>query len=379
MVGVETFVCLEILILIVREENMARKTVGFVELEWVCPNCNMKNPGRKKICSGCGSPQPENIAFQRAQEEKIIGKEAIAPDAVRADIHCGFCGARNPADAKSCSQCSADLTAGKQRASGQILGAYKPSDPKEIKCPHCASMNPGNYQFCMNCGGSLAQSAPPQPAQQPPAAKKLSPFMLILLGLGMIIGCGLLVFLFSGLFKRDTITATVAQRTWQRSVAIEQYGMVEREGWLTEIPEGAGIGSCEKRVYESKNEPAPDSEEVCGTPYVVDKGSGLGEVVQDCEYLVKLDYCSYTINEWAVIDQVVLDGNDTLAVWPEPSLSQNQRLGEREAMYTIHFTGEGADHLYRTTDNGLYEKATVGSVWDLTVDGFDNVVSAEPR
>jgi len=358
---------------------MARKTVGFVELEWVCPNCNMKNPGQKKICSGCGSPQPENIAFQRAQEEKIIAKEAITPASDQADVHCGFCGARNPANAKSCSQCSADLTAGKQRASGQILGAYAPTSSKEIKCPHCASMNPGNHQFCTNCGGSLAQAASPQSAPKPPASKKLSPSMLIFLALGVIAGCVFLIFLLSGLFKRDTISATVNQRDWQRSVAIEQYGPLEKEDWLNEIPEGVQIGTCEKRVHHTQDEPAPDSEEVCGTPYVVDKGSGLGEVVQDCKYRVKLDYCTYTVNEWAIIDRVVLDGNNTLAAWPEPNLAQNQRLGEKEAVYTIHFSGKGADYLYKTTDNGLYEKATIGSVWNLTVDGFNNVVSIEPQ
>jgi hypothetical protein len=62
---------------------MARKvTKGFVQLEWVCPNCDGRNPGPEKTCQSCGAPQPENVQFQRAATEKIITDEKVA-NAVR--------------------------------------------------------------------------------------------------------------------------------------------------------------------------------------------------------------------------------------------------------------------------------------------------------
>ena len=357
---------------------MARKTVGYVELEWVCPNCNMKNPGTKKVCGGCGSPMPENVAFQRAQEEKLLDKEKIAQVAAAPDIHCGFCGTRNPADAKTCSQCNADLTAGKKRTSGQVLGGFAPGEAKEIKCPHCGSMNPAAYQYCMKCGGSLAQIATPQPAQTR-KPQKLSPLMLALIALAAIVGCGILITLISGLFKKDTITAAVDQLSWQRSISIEQYGPVNNEGWLDEMPVDATIGPCEKRYHHTQDEPAPDSTEVCGTPYVVDQGSGLGEVAQDCQYQVQQDFCSYTVMDWSVVDQVTLDGIDNNAIWPEPALSAQQRIGQKEEIYTIHFSSGGSEYQYQTTDYNLFERASVGSTWALTINGFNDIVSIDPQ
>ena len=55
---------------------MARKeSKGFVQLEWVCPNCDGRNPGPLKTCQNCGAPQPDNVQFHRAADEKIVTDE----------------------------------------------------------------------------------------------------------------------------------------------------------------------------------------------------------------------------------------------------------------------------------------------------------------
>ena len=114
-----------------------RESKGFVELEWVCPNCDGRNKGSKKTCENCGAPQPDNVKFQRAADEKIIADEkAVNAAKAGADIHCGFCGTRNPANATTCSQCGADLKEGKAREAGQLLQAA-PSAPKVVKCTNC--------------------------------------------------------------------------------------------------------------------------------------------------------------------------------------------------------------------------------------------------
>ena len=80
-----------------------KESKGFVELEWVCPNCESSNKGSKKTCENCGAPQPENVKFQRAADEKIVtDANAVAAAEAGADIHCGFCGTRNPATASTC-------------------------------------------------------------------------------------------------------------------------------------------------------------------------------------------------------------------------------------------------------------------------------------
>jgi hypothetical protein len=40
----------------------------------------------------------------------VTDEKAVQAAQAGADIHCAFCGTRNPATAKVCSQCGADLT-----------------------------------------------------------------------------------------------------------------------------------------------------------------------------------------------------------------------------------------------------------------------------
>jgi len=87
---------------------MAKETVGYVRLEWVLPNCGAKNPGPQKTCSSCGAAQPTNVKFQQAAQEEIItDKEELSRAATGPDIHCPYCGARNPAGTKNCTSAAA--------------------------------------------------------------------------------------------------------------------------------------------------------------------------------------------------------------------------------------------------------------------------------
>jgi DNA-directed RNA polymerase subunit RPC12/RpoP len=94
---------------------MAKKSLGYVELEWHCPNCSTRNPGTKKTCLSCGMPQPEDVKFQQAANKQLIkDEEQLEKASQGADIHCYYCGSRNAVNATSCSQCGADLSEGSQ-------------------------------------------------------------------------------------------------------------------------------------------------------------------------------------------------------------------------------------------------------------------------
>ncbi|MCL4823341.1 MAG: hypothetical protein KJZ57_03895, partial [Anaerolineales bacterium] len=56
----------------------SRQSKGFVELEWICPNCNSRNPGPKKTCQNCGAPQPENVEFHLPADAKLIQDANVA-------------------------------------------------------------------------------------------------------------------------------------------------------------------------------------------------------------------------------------------------------------------------------------------------------------
>ncbi len=70
---------------------------------------------------------------------------------------CPNCAAENPAGAKFCMECGAELSP---------------------KCPHCGADNPGGAKFCMECGGALSGESPPAasgpaaPAEAPPEERR---------------------------------------------------------------------------------------------------------------------------------------------------------------------------------------------------------------
>ena len=144
-----------------------KESKGFVELEWVCPNCDGRNKGSKKTCENCGAPQPDNVKFQRAADEKIVTDEkSVEAAKAGADIHCGFCGTRNPATAVTCSQCGGDLKEGKARQAGQILQAAPPA-PKAVTCTNCGTENPSSERVCKKCGSPLPRAAAPVASHLP--------------------------------------------------------------------------------------------------------------------------------------------------------------------------------------------------------------------
>ena len=147
---------------------------------------------------------------------------------------------------------------------------------------------------------------------------------------------------------------------------------------IDQVPSEAELGACQEERRSVQDEPAPNALEVCGTPYTVDSGDGLAEVVQDCEYHVYDDYCDYTVIEWGVVDTFVLSGADFNPQWPEPVLVADQRLGDdRSEQYVIVFDTGDKTYTYTTTDLELFKQAQLGSTWTLNINTFGGVQSIE--
>lgn len=348
---------------------MAEKTVGYVELEWICPNCGSRNKGKEKICAGCGAAQPADVLFQQPVEEKI--NPDAAPGA-GADIHCPFCAVRNRADAKVCTNCGGDLSGGQKREAGRVLGAHRDQAAPPVACPACGAPNPASNLRCARCGAPL----PNAPAVVPsPQGQKRFPIALVL---GLVAGAVLLIVLFSLLFSSHDTTATVSSREWERTVTIEQFGPVEKTDWEEDVPSNAKNITCKDKYRRTSSEPEPKSTESCGTPYTVDQGDGTGKVVQDCEYQVYAAYCEYRIDAWAPLRVDSLSGGEEQPQWPDPQIGQNQRAGERGERYRIVFSTADGQLGFDTGDINLFSQAVPGSRWTLKVNGLGDIVSASP-
>jgi hypothetical protein len=350
---------------------MSRRTKGIVELEWVCPNCDSRNRGSRKTCENCGAPQPENVKFQRASEEKLITDEkAVQAAMAGADIHCGFCGARNPATAKTCSQCGGDLAEGKKRLAGERLQAA-PSLPKTVTCKNCGTENPGSERICSKCGSPLPRAeavrpAPVQAVASPAAvAQKEKTNWWLFGGIGgFLLLCCVAIFAIFFLPSK-TLQGTVTDVAWQTSVPVEEVRAVSYSNEPGSPPSGAYNVSCHT-----------ESRDVC-EEHTVDQGNGYAEVEEVC-HTESQDYCSYTVDEWTTVQTYTLDGNDLYPVYDSPSVSFDQRVGDASERLTVHFSTPEGQETYSPNTVGEYQQFQIGSTWTLKLNLAGAVISVEP-
>lgn len=361
---------------------MTKKTVGYVELEWKCPRCGARNPGTAMKCTGCGAAQPEDVAFEQGIQEELLTDEAkIAQAQAGPDIHCGFCGTRNPATATKCRQCGAELKTGTKRQAGKVVGALQSGQAPPMACAVCGAENPATALQCARCGAPLVKPAaqPAAPAAQP-AGRPLPIALIAVVGILLVLACVAVLLLSGGGGGGSTerVTAQVSDTTWKRAILVQALLPVQRGDWRDNIPADATVGNCEERLYETLEEPVPGSVEVCGTPYVVDTGTGVGEVVQDCQYQVFEDYCTYTVLGWQAVAPIVLAGEGLNPAWPSQALNDQQREAGRQEEYVVTFQTEEGPVRFAVPTLQQFQQFTEGSRWNLEIDSRGRVVAVEP-
>lgn len=366
---------------------MARKSLGYVKLAWTCDRCDGENPGPRQFCNACGAPQPPEVEFhQPAQEIFVTKPDELKAAKAGADVHCPYCAARNPSLATFCGACGGDLQDAEKREVGKVLGAHRSGEPLPNICPSCDTRNLANAVECAGCGDSLSairadkkQEMPAQPKGEKSAPKQKKSGLSAGVIIGAVIACLAVAGIAWALFGRTEETlATVSDVEWTRSYPIEMLGEVEAEAWFDEIPNEAEIQSCSESFRRTQSEPAPNGVEVCGTPYTVDEGSGYGEVVQDCEYEIYEDLCTYTIIDWIEFDTISVSADDLNPFWPVVNLTSDQRLGEGKETYEVTFAGTDRNYTYSPDNESEFTDFEPGSTWNLNVNTLGGIVSLEP-
>lgn len=350
-----------------------KRTKGFIQLEWVCPNCNSRNPGPVKTCENCGAPQPENVQFVQPAEQKMVTDEnAVRAAQAGADIHCAFCGTRNPATAKVCSQCGADLTQGKARQSGRVMEPAQ-AMPKTVTCRNCNTVNPSANTVCSKCGVPLPRAVPepsvsgavaggPAASVPAPAGKKTNWLLFGGIGVGLVVICFAILALF--VFPSSSVQATVTDVQWQTFVPVQEEREVHYSNEEGSPPSSAYDVSCRT-----------DSRQVCEQK-TIDKGNGYAEVVEEC-HDESTQYCSYDVKEWQTIQTYTLDGDDVFPVYADPNISARQRLGSESEELTVLFDTEKGEITYSPGNVTEFQQYQVGSTWTLKLNALGGVLSVE--
>ena len=360
-----------------------RRTLGYVQNEWTCPNCSTRNKGGVKTCENCGAPQPENVQFELPSDQKFVTDQTSVQAAqAGADIHCGFCGTRNPATAVTCSQCGGDLKEGKAREAGRIMQAPPPA-PKIVKCDNCGTENPSSNSRCSNCGSPLPKLSPvastqPQQASAPPkpmggltpaaplTGKKSNRRTIFLLGgvfACLAVICAAVVGIF--LIPTSSVQGTVTDVHWQTFVPVQEIHAVDYTDQRGSPPSDAYDVSCHD-----------ESKDVCEQK-TIDKGNGYSEVVEDCQTVTDT-FCSYTVDEWTTIQTYPLEGNDLQPVYDSPSISSDQRIGDQSETLKVTFSTEKGTETYTAGSISEFQQFDIGSTWTLKMNLAGGVVSVEP-
>ena len=165
---------------------------------------------------------------------------------------------------------------------------------------------------------------------------------------------------------------------WTRAIGVEALQPVKHDDWIDQIPAEAELDACTEKVHHSQPEPADNSREICGTPYTVDTGSGAGEVVQDCEYEVYVEWCDYYMDEWVEIEAVEIGGTDLNPQWPAFDLAAGVREGEYRESYEVHLSADDESYTYSPRTETEFLQFETGGEWVLAVNTFGGLVSVSP-
>lgn len=212
----------------------------------------------------------EDVKFEQQinagmiKDEKIIERASKGPD-----IYCAYCGNRNPAGAKTCSRCGADLSEGKEREHGSQHSAHldENADAAPLICPACGSENPAGTLKCRTCGAPLSGASREKeeiPVGQPVNTGKKGAgrgcLMIILfivifgfIAMMMMNGCGSggSGGIFSGTVNTPVpnqfLSAVVSAQNWQTSVQV--IGPVEAKdsAWEENVPDDARNVRCQDK------------------------------------------------------------------------------------------------------------------------------------
>ena len=341
---------------------------------WDCPVCGAKGiAGDVMNCPACGRARGEVTFYMK--------------------------GGSGPREADE----RADLQYLSQEKAEQI------GDDPDWYCSFCNSLNNAKAAFCGNCGATKAaseanyfdieqkkkeaeaarQAAAARPSQPAPKASKRP--LLILLAV-IIALAGILFYRNMNTTRGDlTVTAT----NWVRAVQIEENRQKSGSGWS--VPAGAEVTREKKELYANnrvfshyENRSTTVNERVLDhyeTYYTYeDRGNGTFEEVphqravytyepretttREAVYKTVPQYETkyyYTYWQWEPSRVAEASGSDHSPAWPEITLAENEREGQRTERYTFTVTdAKGKATTYALAEE-FWNRYPVDSQLDISV------------
>jgi len=391
---------------------------GTLEAEWTCTSCGREHiPGRNKRCPACSNPRQTGEDYQQPEgPPQYLTDDELAAMGVDPELHlsdetCCYCDAKLNPGSQVCPNCGANLD-----DTGYTTRL----------CPACERET--NEALCPACGAPT-EAKPQRGEQDQTRIRKFRNYGLAALaGIGGLLALCLAGMLF--LLIPRAKPAEVSAVSWTRTIEVEQYQYIRREGWT--LPPGADPVSSDLRVHHHDQEltgyvtecsweqQVSGYEQICGSEQVCESYSVYdyteticyddgtcddfdhyrdttecrdetvcrdepvyrqvevcGEVPVFLDVPVEQMFYTYDIWEWVPVNAVVLQGTGTAPAWPELPTGETReaRNGRSEECIVGLVTAKGAQVTYKPPCSELwrYEPGTQwmvktlgGSVTDIS-------------
>jgi len=337
-------------------------TGKIVEGLWDCPYCGAdKIGGLRKYCPSCGHPQSKDTIFYVGEEKHYLTEEEINAVGGEPDWKCEYCTSLNNAKFRFCKNCGAERTE-ENKDYHELHEETKPQEEESTKAVETTSIvettdTPVAVDAVV---ATKSLSDLPQKISTKIDTKKLKKTLLP-------IACVLAVIIGSvALFAPRSHEAIVNEKAWERSIEIEEYRTVEESCW-DNVPSGGRLLHTKNEIrtyervvshYETKTreitEQVFDGYDI--EYYYEDNGNGTftehsrevpryrtESYTETYEEPVYVDVPIYDTKYYYEIERWVYDrteessGVNETAYWPEYTLDDDERVGEKTGEYTIEF------------------------------------------
>ena len=351
--------------------TMARR---IVEGLWDCPYCDTRAiGGLTKSCPCCGHPQDTDTRFYIGKEKKYVEEDLASQYGQGPDWVCPYCKSLNRIRFQYCAACGAP----KEESEDNYFSSSEKQDAikaeKEAKIAAMAGESSGSINSDSGSRGGGGRK----------------PVFLIVALLAIV---GILIFnLWPRHYKTEITTAA-----WARSTDVEALRTVQESDWT--IPAGGRKTDSRLEVhhyvqvldhYETRSrqvsEQVYDGEET----YTTLSNNGDGTFTEEThsrpkyrteyrtEYYEEPVYRSdpvfetkyyYDIDRWIVDRTEKSSAADSEPYWPELTLAENEREGQRYEVYNVVVKSEDKSYtVYLPFD--WWSELKAGDKVEITVSG----------
>ncbi len=335
-----------------------------IEGFWNCPYCGaQKIQGHLRECPSCGKARGEDTVFGHdtpGEENTVKEPETVSREA---DWHCEYCDALNPADAETCLSCGAP------RTDKDYFDMREKKKEKE-------------------------EAAKPQPSVPEPRKASASSRLPLLIVLAAAI------FLLIYLSSPKKASLQVRDRSWERNIAVEQLTTLKENGWS--VPDGGRVYDQKEEIHHYDSvldhyqtverevgERVVDHYETVVTGYK-DLGNGYFEEITEEQPVYTTVYHTETFQEpvyitipryatvyYYEIERWVYERTETARgtgketpAWPEISLAEQEREGNRTESYTLTaVNSKGKEFYYTCRSEEEWQKLKEGTSLNVRASG----------